>query len=127
MLERLGIVAAAKRSFALVKKDFWRVLGIWVLAALVAAVIAGAVGVPFSFAGQLLASGSGSDGGAVAGLILIAIGGAVGQILTAPFSAGVVVLLYTDRRMRAGPSTWCCRPVRRPARASRPTPPTICG
>ncbi|MFS0896630.1 hypothetical protein [Mycolicibacterium litorale] len=101
VLERLGIVAAAKRSFALVKKDFWRVLGIWVLAALVAAVIAGAVGVPFSFAGQLLASGSGSDGGAVAGLILIAIGGAVGQILTAPFSAGVVVLLYTDRRMRA--------------------------
>ncbi|MGE2715798.1 glycerophosphoryl diester phosphodiesterase membrane domain-containing protein [Mycolicibacterium litorale] len=101
VLERLGIVAAAKRSFGLVKKDFWRVLGIWILAALVAAVIAGAVAVPFSFGGQLLAAGSGSDGAAVAGLVLIAIGGAVGQILTAPFSAGVVVLLYTDRRIRA--------------------------
>jgi hypothetical protein len=100
VLERLGIVDAAKRSFALVKKDFWRVLGIWILAALAAAVIAGAVGVPFSFGGQLLA-GSGSDGGALVGLILIAVGGAIGQILTAPFSAGVVVLLYTDRRMRA--------------------------
>ncbi|BBY19140.1 hypothetical protein MLIT_47320 [Mycolicibacterium litorale] len=101
VLERLGIVDAAKRSFALVKKDFFRVLGIWILAALVAAVIAGAVGVPFSFGGQLLASGSGSNGGAVAGLILVAIGAAVGQILTAPFSAGVIVLLYTDRRIRA--------------------------
>lgn len=25
----------------------------------------------------------------------------IGQIVTAPFSAGVVVLLYTDRRIRA--------------------------
>lgn len=101
VLERLGIVDAVKRSFALVRRDFWRVLGIWILAALAAAVIAGAVGVPFSFAGQLLGSGSGSDGAAVLGLILVAVGGAVGQILTAPFSAGVVVLLYADRRMRA--------------------------
>lgn len=100
VLERLGIVEAAGRSFTLVKKDFWRVLGIWILAALVAAVIAGAVGVPFSFGGQLIA-GSGSDGGVVAGLVLIAVGAAIGQILTAPFSAGVIVLLYTDRRIRA--------------------------
>ena len=34
-------------------------------------------------------------------LVLVAVGGAVGQIITAPFSAGVVVLLYTDRRIRA--------------------------
>ena len=33
--------------------------------------------------------------------MLVAIGGAVGQIITAPFSAGAVVLLYTDRRIRA--------------------------
>jgi hypothetical protein len=37
----------------------------------------------------------------VVALILIAIGGAIGQIITAPFNAGVVVLLYTDRRIRA--------------------------
>jgi hypothetical protein len=100
VLERLGIVEAAGRSFTLVKKDFWRVLGVWILAALAAAVIAGAVGVPFSFGGQLLA-GSGSDGWVLVGLILIAVGAAIGQILTAPFSAGVIVLLYTDRRIRA--------------------------
>ena len=34
-------------------------------------------------------------------LVLVAVGGAIGQIITAPFSAGVVVLLYTDRRIRA--------------------------
>ncbi len=34
-------------------------------------------------------------------LALVAIGGAVGQVITAPFSAGAVVLLYTDRRIRA--------------------------
>ena len=34
-------------------------------------------------------------------LVLVAIGSAVGQIITAPFSAGAVVLLYTDRRIRA--------------------------
>jgi hypothetical protein len=101
VLERLSLVDAAKRSFQLVKNDFWRVLGIWLLATLVTAVIAGAVGVPFSFAGELLTGTSTSAGAAVAGLILIAIGGAIGQILTAPFSAGVIVLLYTDRRIRA--------------------------
>jgi len=37
----------------------------------------------------------------VVALVLIAIGGAIGQIVTAPFNAGVVVLLYTDRRIRA--------------------------
>jgi hypothetical protein len=30
-----------------------------------------------------------------------AVGSAIGRIITAPFSAGVVVLLYTDRRIRA--------------------------
>jgi hypothetical protein len=30
-----------------------------------------------------------------------AVGAAIGRIVTAPFSAGVVVLLYTDRRIRS--------------------------
>ena len=61
-------------------------------------------------------------------LVLLSIGGAIGQIITAPFNAGVVVLLYTDRRIRAeafdlvlqtgaafGPGS------------ARPIPPTTCG
>ena len=53
VLERLGVIPAIMRSFALVKNDFWRVLGIRLLGTLVAAVIAGAVSVPFSFGGQI--------------------------------------------------------------------------
>ena len=46
--------AAISRSFKLVRNDFWRVLGIRLLGGIVAAVVAGAVAVPFSFGGQIL-------------------------------------------------------------------------
>ncbi|GFG62510.1 hypothetical protein MMUR_66460 [Mycolicibacterium murale] len=35
------------------------------------------------------------------GTVAASVGAIVGQVITAPFTAGVVVLLYTDRRMRA--------------------------
>ena len=100
VLERLGVIPALKRSFALVKRDFWRVLGILLLGQLVAGLVAAAVSVPFSFGGQMLLMFGASTSGAVFALILIAIGSAIGQIITTPFNAGVVVLLYTDRRIR---------------------------
>lgn len=99
VLEQLGIVDAVTRSFTLVNKDFWRVFGIWVLATIVAAVMAWGVGAPFNVAGQIMTMVA--EGPTVPALILTAVGGAIGQIVTAPFSAGVVVLLYADRRFRA--------------------------
>ncbi|TGB41403.1 hypothetical protein [Mycolicibacterium peregrinum] len=99
VLEHVGILDAVKRSFTLVNKDFWRVFGIWVLATIVAAVMAWGVGAPFNVAGQIMTMVA--DGPTVPALILTAVGGAIGQIVTAPFSAGVVVLLYADRRFRA--------------------------
>ena len=101
VLERLGIFLSIKRSVSLVKGDFWRVLGIRLLATLVAGVVAAAVSIPFSLGGQIMLMGSESSTTILIALVLVAIGGAVGQIITAPFSAGAVVLLYTDRRMRA--------------------------
>ncbi len=102
VLERLPVIEAITRSFALVRNSFWRVFGIRALTFLVASVVAGAVGAPFSVAGQLLmGSGMVSTGVLILGTTLSSIGSAVGQIITAPFSAGAVVLLYTDRRMRA--------------------------
>jgi len=101
VLERLGVFAAIPRSVKLIKNDFWRVLGIRLLATIVATVVAGAVSIPFSVTGQLLLLGSESTNTTLIALGLVAIGGAIGQIITAPFSAGVVVLLYTDRRIRA--------------------------
>ncbi len=101
VLERLPVIDALKRSFALVRNSFWRVLGIRALTFLVAAVVANAVAVPFSIAGQVLLSGNPSTGTLLAGTAIASVGSAIGQIVTAPFNAGVVVLLYTDRRMRA--------------------------
>jgi hypothetical protein len=127
VLERLPVMAAITRSFALVRNSFWRVLGIRVLTWLVVTLIAGAIAVPFGFAGQLV----GGSGPVLLAATVAAVGAAIGRIVTDPFNAGVVVLLYTDRRIRseafdlvlrtgasggpaAAPSTdflWLTRPV----------------
>jgi hypothetical protein len=101
VLERLDIVAAIQRSFALVRRDFWRVLGIRLLAVIVAQLIAGAVAIPFSFGGQILLMSASSTVMMLLALLLLTVGGAIAQIITAPFTAGVVVLQYTDSRIRS--------------------------
>jgi hypothetical protein len=101
VLERIGVMPAITRSFALVKNDFWRVLGIRLLAVVVAGVVAAAVTAPFSFVGQIMLMLGGSTTTMVVSVVLISVGGAIGQVITAPFNAGVVVLLYTDRRIRS--------------------------
>jgi hypothetical protein len=101
VLERIGVMPAITRSFALVKNDFWRVFGIRLLAVVVAGVVSAAVTAPFSFVGQIMLMVGQSTGTMIIAVVLITIGSAIGQIITAPFNAGVVVLLYTDRRMRS--------------------------
>ncbi|AKK29754.1 hypothetical protein [Mycobacterium sp. EPa45] len=101
VLERKPVVASIRRSFGLVRNHFWRVLGIRLLASVVAGVIAGAVAVPFSIAGQVFLLGADSSGPIILATALAAVGGAIAQIITAPFTAGVTVLLYTDTRIRA--------------------------
>ena len=98
VLERLTIVAAITRSFALVRNSFWRVLGIRLLTFIVATFVSGAVAVPFAIGGIV---GAKIAGTALVAIMLGSIGTVIAQIITAPFSAGVVVLLYTDRRIRA--------------------------
>ena len=101
VLERLPVFDAITRSFALVRNGFWRVLGIRVLTYIVATVVADAVAAPFSIVGQVMLAGTPSTGVMLLGTHVASIGSAIGQIITAPFNAGVIVLLYTDRRMRA--------------------------
>lgn len=100
VLERLGVLAAIRRSFALTRRGFWRVLGIWLLAQIVAYVVSIAVAWPFSVAGQIMSIDQSSATTVLAGFALLSVGGAISQILTAPFIAGVTVFLYTDRRIR---------------------------
>lgn len=101
VLERLDIFAAVERSFKLIKNDFWRVFGIRLLATVVAQLVAGAVAIPFSMGGQIMLMAASSVFVTMLALVLLSAGSAVSQIITAPFSAGVVVLQYTDRRIRA--------------------------
>ena len=97
VLERQSVIGALTRSFALVRNSFWRVFSIRMLTWLVVTLIAGAVAAPFDFLGNLLGGG----GPALLALTVGAVGSAVGRIITAPFSAGVIVLLYADRRIRS--------------------------
>jgi hypothetical protein len=101
VLERLPVIDAISRSFALVRNGFWRVLGIRTLTFIVASVIANATAAPFSIVGQIMLAGNPSVSVLLIGTTIASIGSAIGEIVTAPFSAGVTVLLYTDRRMRA--------------------------
>ena len=101
VLERLPVLDAITRSFALVRNGFWRVLGIRLLTFLVASVVGGAVAVPFSIVGQFMLAGPRPPRPCWSAPRSRPSGRRIGEIITAPFNAGVIVLLYTDRRMRA--------------------------
>jgi hypothetical protein len=104
MLEKLSILAAMSRSRLLVRGSWWRVFGIIVLATIIAQVIAGIIGTPFAIAGGGIGgvfSGHPQDQFRFTPLLLTGIGGLIGATLARPFSAGVIALLYLDRRMRA--------------------------
>jgi len=77
------------------------VLGIRALTYIVVTAVADAVAIPFSVVGQVVLVGTTSTGAMLIGTAIASIGSAIGQIITAPFNAGVVVLLYADRRMRS--------------------------
>jgi hypothetical protein len=100
VLERLPVFASISRSIILVRNSFWRVLGIRLLAAVVVVVVGYAVAAPLTLTGQLMVA-THSTGPVLIGTTLTTVGSAIGQIITTPFSAGVVVLLYADRRIRA--------------------------
>jgi hypothetical protein len=100
VLERLGVRRSMSRSGVLAKGDWWRLFGILLLTALIAGSIAFVLQLPFAAVGAASGLLGGGDEGTLP-LVLNAIGGGVGLLLTAPFSAGVAALLYVDRRMRA--------------------------
>jgi len=104
VLERQGPARALARSWRLVRRSFWRVFGILLLAALVVAFAGFILQLPFSLIGAL-AGGSGGVFGlpatqTLAAVIIGAVGSIVAGAVTRPVSAGVTVLLYLDMRMR---------------------------
>jgi hypothetical protein len=103
VLENRGVFAAMRRSAEIVRGRWWRVFGVLALA-LAITVFAGTfvLQLPFAAAqGGLLAIDEEPSGWLFIAFIAIgAIGGIIAGTLVAPFDAGVIGLLYADRRMR---------------------------
>ncbi len=101
VLERASVAASVTRSVALARPQFWRIFGIRLLASIVAVVVAGAVSVPFDIVGQVVSVNGGPEAPSLLQMTVVTIGQAIGQIITTPFTAGVIVLLYVDARIRS--------------------------
>lgn len=112
MLERQGVVKSMSRSAKLVRGSWWRVLGIQLLAGLIANIVAGVVEVPFRFIAAAASGGGGQGDGMMSlfaaqsqnpgwtFLVITGIGAVIGSMVTLPINAGVTVLLYIDQRIR---------------------------
>jgi hypothetical protein len=92
VIEGAGPVAAVRRSVALVRGRFWRVLGILALGLLVSGIVAQIVSLPFQIPGDVW--------GAWIGVTFASVGTAVASLLLTPLASGLVVLLYFDGRIR---------------------------
>ena len=103
VLERLTVRQALRRSWRLTMASFWRVLGIRLLAWLLASFLAGILAIPGAIIAVASTAGSfdGSSGHLGVGAeIAIRISSFLANAITLPFVAGVVALLYIDSRMR---------------------------
>jgi hypothetical protein len=101
VLERLGVVASIRRSWRLAVPDWWRVWGIRALSVIIAGVVQAIVVIPAT----LIALGTSgwdtrSGGLGLVSLAVLSVGGILAGTITAPFTSGVLALLYIDRRMR---------------------------
>jgi hypothetical protein len=96
MLERQPVMAALRRSARLVRPNFWRVLGLWLLLQLIAGVLGGILSGPLA----VVASEAFDNPFGWQSLSLQAVGTILASTVTLPFAAAVAVLVYVDQRMR---------------------------
>lgn len=92
VVEHLGPIAATRRSWSLMRRRFWAVLGTALLAGLIASILGQVLGFIPSIAGLLI----GTDGG----WVLLAIGAILTALVTQPIVAIVATLQYFDARIR---------------------------
>ena len=103
VLEDHGAVAGLRRSFALTRgAAFWRVLGITLLAGLIAGFVSSLLGLPFQLVGVGIAAMAGQDteSGQLVVTLVSHLSALLSGAITTPFVAAVTGLLYIDRRMR---------------------------
>jgi len=103
VLEGHGVLAGLRRSFALTKgAAFWRILGITLLAGILAGIAGSLLGLPFSLIGIGIAAvvGQDSEAGQMIVTFVSHLSALLSGAITIPFVAAVTGLLYIDRRMR---------------------------
>jgi hypothetical protein len=96
VLERERPGAALARSWRLVRRSFWRVFGILLLASIIVAVASAILQLPFTFLSTLFGGAAGFS----AGTVIAVVGTIAAGTVTRPISAAVTVLLYVDMRIR---------------------------
>lgn len=103
VLEKTGVRAALSRSSVLVRGDFWRVLGVVLLAVVIAAFVGQVLQLPFGLVGTspLSQAGSSTLDLSTGDVVVASVAGSLAATVVGPFTAGVRALLYVDRRMRA--------------------------
>jgi hypothetical protein len=106
VLERIPVVTAMRRSWRLVTPSFWRVFGLRLLGVLIASAVAAPftvvlVGSSFNDLFHDVGSSTATPHLSTTTVVLAALVSVITTTLTAPFLAGMVTLLYVDRRIRA--------------------------
>jgi hypothetical protein len=107
VVEELGAFAGLRRSWQLTGRNWWRILGVTLVVALLVGTITQIILIPVSLVGQGIGStdfAQGGEGGsqtvriavAVVGTVVSAVVGAVGYA----FQSSTIALLYMDLRMR---------------------------
>lgn len=99
ILENIGVIEAIRRSWALTRGYFWKVLGTLLLATIITVaatgILSGVTGTLVGLTAALTSGGALPTVGAVSVFI-----GSVLDALVLPFSASVTALVYIDLRMR---------------------------
>ena len=100
VLEEIGPVASLKRSWSLVKGEFWPTLGRYLLLNIIIGFIGGFVGFVIGLIGGLVTLAVTSDPSSPIGLAISMFFVMLGSGLLLPFSASFETLMYTDLRIR---------------------------
>lgn len=95
LIDRLGIFRALGRSRRLVKGRWWPTAGVILVSTLMVSLIGGAVG-----AVLVAVAGVSSSSSVVFTALTTALAGVVGGVITEPFRAAAVTVLYYDLRVR---------------------------
>jgi hypothetical protein len=112
VLEGQPVRASLRRSSSLIRGAWWRTFGILLLGLLVQVVISGVITLVLGIIGGLVAGSSATSAGglltvsgvlglSVGALLVRAVISIVAASVTRPIYAGVVALVYVDRRIRA--------------------------